>query len=244
VAAGRLHHAHSQNIPAQGPGFGASLLSFAKKPEIGLDLRVAGGEVTKVPWLKANMENELVKGLEETMLWPKRIVAPAEDDKGKVLLSADALTALATDDPLLALERELEATRGVLKKPETAEGGLSIDLNPPEPLVVEKLSLQQQARKQMGAVRSKVSRRVALKRKGAAAEAAPNAVEEALVAAEIVADELVEAAGLAALDAFDLNGDGKVDLGDLRIAAERARAAVDEAPARAGVVGGAGQPAS
>ena len=46
------------------------MLSFAKKPAIGLDLRVAGGEVTKVPWLKKELEGGVLQGLEDTMLWP------------------------------------------------------------------------------------------------------------------------------------------------------------------------------
>ena len=34
------------------PGFGALLVSFPTAPRISLDVKVAGGEVTKVPWLR------------------------------------------------------------------------------------------------------------------------------------------------------------------------------------------------
>ena len=40
----------------------------------------------------------------------------------------------------------------------------------------------------------------------------------------------------AALDAFDLNGDGKVDAEDFKIAAERAKKALDEPPAAASLL--------
>ena len=122
-------------LGSEGPGFGASLLSFAKKPAIGLDLRVAGGEVTKVPWLKKELEGGVLQGLEDTMLWPKRVVAPADDERGRPLLSAEKLAELVNDDPLLRLERELEEKRSVLgvtdDENDDAKAFL-IELNPPE----------------------------------------------------------------------------------------------------------------
>ena len=40
----------------------------------------------------------------------------------------------------------------------------------------------------------------------------------------------------AALDAFDLNGDGRVDAEDFKVAAERAKRALDEPPAAASLL--------
>ena len=236
-------------LGSEGPGFGASLLSFAKKPAIGLDLRVAGGEITKVPWLKKELEGGVLQGLEDTMLWPKRVVAPADDEKGQHLLSADQLAGLVNDDPLLRLERELEEKRSVLgvneEEKDDAKAFL-IELNPPEVKQEEKKPPRWQ--RQLAGIKkgiaAKTQKKVAAKHDAAtAAHAQPTAVDVAEATVEELArraDKGVKKAQAevhrAALDAFDLNGDGKVDAEDFKIAAERAKKALDEPPAAASLL--------
>lgn len=50
------------------PGFGAVLLSLPSVPEIGLDVKVAGGELTRLPWLRSEIQKVMQKSIEEEML--------------------------------------------------------------------------------------------------------------------------------------------------------------------------------
>ena len=224
------------------------MLSFAKKPAIGLDLRVAGGEVTKVPWLKKELEGGVLQGLEDTMLWPKRVVAPADDERGRPLLSAEKLAELVNDDPLLRLERELEEKRSVLGVTDDDDDAKAflIELNPPE--VRREETKPPRWQRQLAGIKkgiaAKTQKKVAAKHDAAtAAHAQPTAVDVAEATVEELArraDKGVKKAQAevhrAALDAFDLNGDGKVDAEDFKIAAERAKKALDEPPAAASLL--------
>ena len=235
-------------LGSEGPGFGASLVSFAKKPAIGLDLRVAGGEVTKVPWLKKELEGGVLQGLEDTMLWPKRVVAPADDERGRPLLSAEKLAALVNDDPLLRLERELEEKRSVLGVTDDEDDAKAflIELNPPEVRREETKPprWQRQLEGIKKGIAAKTQKKVAAKHNAAKAQhQKPTAVDVAEATVEELArraDKSVKKAQAevhkAALDAFDLNGDGKVDAEDFKIAAERAKKALDEPPAAASLL--------
>jgi len=89
-----------------GPGYGALLVSLRDTPKIGLDVRVAGGEITRVPWLRAELEKAVLDAVGETMLWPRRIVVPSEG----VSMSAAALKDFETSDPLLAAERAIKGS--------------------------------------------------------------------------------------------------------------------------------------
>ena len=95
------------------PGYGATLLSLLAMPKVGLDVKVAGGEVTKVPWLRSELERAIEKAVAEQCLWPRRIVLPTPAPppptapKPPTLLSAEQLSALANDDPLLQAEKKL-----------------------------------------------------------------------------------------------------------------------------------------
>jgi hypothetical protein len=230
----------------EGPGFGASLLSFARKPAIGLDLRVAGGEVTKVPWLKKELEGGVLQGLEDTMLWPKRVVAPADDEKGRHLLSEDQLAGLANDDPLLRLERELEEKRRVLGVNDEEKDGAKavlVELNSPEGKREEPKPPRWQ--RQLEGIRKGIAAKTRKKVAAThdAARARPTAVDVAGATVEELArraDRGVKQAQAevhrAALGAFDLNGDGRVDAEDFKIAAERAKRALDEPPAAASLL--------
>jgi hypothetical protein len=89
------------------PGFGAILVSLPSAPKIGLDVRFAGGEVTKLPWLRTELMSEIQKGIADELLWPQRVVIPSlENDRP--ILSARELKALETSDPLLVAEKALE----------------------------------------------------------------------------------------------------------------------------------------
>ena len=90
-------------------GYGAILLSLPAPPEIGLDVRVAGGEVTRVPFFRDELERVLKRTLVDEYLWPRRMVLPADEPGaiGVPVLSPAQLEELARDDPLLRAERAL-----------------------------------------------------------------------------------------------------------------------------------------
>ena len=93
----------------ESPGFGATLLSFPSMPKIGMDIRVAGGEVTKVPRLRAELVSSIESSIAESMIWPKRAVVPSVGMSDKALLSQSALKKLVSTDPLLEAEEALGA---------------------------------------------------------------------------------------------------------------------------------------
>jgi len=99
------------------PGFGAALVSLPSLPTIGLDIDVAGGKVTKVPWLRKELMSGLQKSIEDELLWPKRLVVPSTiaPASGKIVLSKTELTALALSDPFLRSEKKL-AEQPMLKE--------------------------------------------------------------------------------------------------------------------------------
>jgi hypothetical protein len=98
------------------PGFGAALVSLPSIPKISSDIRVIGGDISKVSWL----ENEIKKGIEEaireTFLWPKRIVIPQEVAlKTKTLLTGKEIEALESSDPFLTAEEKSTEEKPVLR---------------------------------------------------------------------------------------------------------------------------------
>eukprot|EP00978_Attheya_sp_CCMP212_P003899 scaffold8315_cov50-Attheya_sp.AAC.3 len=95
------------------PGFGALLVSFPAAPTVGLDIRMAGGEITKMPWLRQEILSAIQEGIEDEYLWPRRVVipspaAPPMDTILETMLSPEALNDLKTSDPLLRAERSLQ----------------------------------------------------------------------------------------------------------------------------------------
>ena len=132
------------------PGFGALLVSLPSAPRIGLDVRVAGGEVTKVPWLRGEIEEQIQANIAKDLLWPNRMVlAQTKAPKGQQppLLDRQALAALASDDPLLRAEKALEAQPAfsALAKERTPPKGVGKLLD----IVVDSLS-EGQVRKDKG----------------------------------------------------------------------------------------------
>ena len=88
------------------PGFGACLISLPSPPKIGLDVRVAGSELTKLPWLRSEVLNVIQKGIADQLLWPRRVVLPSMEGTTPILSSKE-LKFLEQSDPLLVAERAL-----------------------------------------------------------------------------------------------------------------------------------------
>eukprot|EP00967_Tisochrysis_lutea_P071017 scaffold94057_cov30-Tisochrysis_lutea.AAC.2 len=153
-------------LTTQLPGFGAALVSLVSQPEVGLDVKVAGGEVTKLPWLRAELQKVIESSIADQLLWPRRLVIPAEAPPEKTaskgtpaasgrsasaagtaaavgkavshVLPPSTLAALQNDDPLLRLERAL-AERPNLRR----EGYLGVLRNATDAV---KISLEEEAR--------------------------------------------------------------------------------------------------
>ena len=97
------------------PGFGALLISLPSAPRIGLDVSVAGGEVTKLPWLRDEIVTAMQANIADELLWPRRLVLDQKKPtpSPQSLLARAQLEKLATDDPLLQAEKALEAQPAV-----------------------------------------------------------------------------------------------------------------------------------
>lgn len=90
------------------PGWQALLISFPRPPQIGFDLKVAGGLITQIPWLRNEVAKNLDNAVAQEMLWPRRAVVSAPAPfKPKMLLNPMQILSLMRDDPLLRREREL-----------------------------------------------------------------------------------------------------------------------------------------
>ena len=59
------------HLMREAPGYGALLVSLPAPPTIGLDVRVAGGEVTRVPWFRDELERALQQAIADKMHWPQ-----------------------------------------------------------------------------------------------------------------------------------------------------------------------------
>ena len=93
------------------PGWEALLISLPRPPKIGFDLKVAGGLITQIPWLRNELEKMLDDTISKEVLWPRRSVVSAPSPfKTKPLLNPMEMLSLMRDDPLLRRERELMAS--------------------------------------------------------------------------------------------------------------------------------------
>lgn len=93
------------------PGYEALLISLPRPPKIGFDLKVAGGLITQIPWLRNEMAKMLDDAVAKEVLWPRRAVVSAPTPlKSKPLLSQAQLMNLMSDDPLLRREKALMAS--------------------------------------------------------------------------------------------------------------------------------------
>ena len=90
------------------PGWEALLISLPRPPQIGFDLKVAGGLITQIPWLKNELAKMLDNAVAEEVLWPRRAVVSAPTpSRPKPLLNPMQILSLMRDDPLLRMERAL-----------------------------------------------------------------------------------------------------------------------------------------
>ena len=96
------------------PGYGAIVLSFPDPPAIALDVRVGGGlEVNRVPWLRKAVSDATRSWIKEEMLWPQRMLIPAEAPPTKAgaapanVLADAELEEVLKNDPLLRAETNL-----------------------------------------------------------------------------------------------------------------------------------------
>lgn len=96
------------------PGYGAILVSFPEVPFIDMDIQVAGGQITKVPWLKREIENEITKAVKDEFLWPKRVVIPSTPNS----LTRKELQELEVEhkDPFRQAELAQESEQPILKE--------------------------------------------------------------------------------------------------------------------------------
>lgn len=93
------------------PGWTALLISLPRPPQIAFDIKVAGGLITQVPWLRNELAKMLDDAVAEEVLWPRRAVVSAPTPyKAKPLLNPMEILSLMRDDPLLRMERELMAS--------------------------------------------------------------------------------------------------------------------------------------
>ena len=90
------------------PGWEALLISLPRPPKIGFDLKVAGGLVTQIPWLRNELEKMIDETIANEVLWPRRSVVSAPTPlRTKPLLNPMQILSLMRDDPLLRREKEL-----------------------------------------------------------------------------------------------------------------------------------------
>lgn len=82
----------------------------APPPKIGFDIKVAGGLITQIPWLRNEFAKSLDDAVAEEVLWPRRAVVSAPTPfRAKPLLNPMQILSLMRDDPLLKMERDLMA---------------------------------------------------------------------------------------------------------------------------------------
>jgi hypothetical protein len=99
------------------PGFGAALVSFPKAPNIGLDVSLSSVEITRQPWLRAELLKEIQETVTKEFLWPRRIVVPSgiSPVNPKPLLSRVKLDELRSTDPLLVAQKKIDENELIQK---------------------------------------------------------------------------------------------------------------------------------
>jgi len=129
-------------LTREDPGYGAVVLSFPDPPQLSLDVRVLGGlEVNRVPWLRRVVVDATKTWIKEEMLWPQRMLIPAEKNVAKgekpgLVLTDAQLKRVLQEDPLLLAEQRLKslqqiATGEIGQKREPGEGLASGDEDDP-----------------------------------------------------------------------------------------------------------------
>ena len=115
--------------------FGAAIVSFPVAPKISFDIRMAGGEITQMPWLRTEIVKAMQKAIAEEFLWPKRAVIPspaAPSAQPRPMLSAREIQDLSSSDPLLRAEQKLAANeiyqKTTLQREIPSEDSLRMDV--------------------------------------------------------------------------------------------------------------------
>lgn len=93
-------------LTKQPPGYGAMLLSLPTPPRVSLDVKILGGEVTKLPFLRTEITSIFQKAITDQLLWPRRNVIPTMDGRSAIL-DRQELLQLKSQDPLLEAEQNL-----------------------------------------------------------------------------------------------------------------------------------------
>lgn len=108
-------------LTQQPPGYGAMLLSLPVPPQISLDVKILGGEVTKLPFLRTEITSAFQKAIANQLLWPRRSVIPTMDGR-RIVVDRQQLERLESHDPLLEAEQRLvsddtnQQSRGILRE--------------------------------------------------------------------------------------------------------------------------------
>jgi len=129
-------------LTREDPGYGAVVLSFPDPPQLSLDVRVLGGlEVNRVPWLRRVVVDATKTWIKEEMLWPQRMLIPAEKNVAKgekpgFVLTDAQLKKVLREDPLLLAEQRLKSLQQIAageigQKREPGEGLASGDEDDP-----------------------------------------------------------------------------------------------------------------
>jgi len=167
------------------PGFGALLLSVPGQPRINMDIKVAGGELTKLPWLRSEVEKVIRKVIDDNVLWPRRLVVPMDGPNRQPLLSCAQLQTLREGDPLLAaergiaerpaaLEREREATPADIKiSVDDMAAAMAVAAAATVAVVTSKSLAKGRLRAAFAAIRAVPARGLAMLRPGAANSTTP-----------------------------------------------------------------------
>ena len=89
-------------------------MSFPKVPIIDMDVQVAGGQISNVPWLRKEIENEITKAIKNDFLWPKRMVIPSTPKS----LTTQQMQDLGPkqQDPFRLAELAFESSQPILKE--------------------------------------------------------------------------------------------------------------------------------
>ena len=100
------------------PGYGAMLISLTSPPDLSLDVKVLGAELTKFRFLKSEITQVMQQAVVDNLLWPKRNVIPIKGEASSnagpfgtgvgygQLLKNDQLKVLQTTDPFLETEQK------------------------------------------------------------------------------------------------------------------------------------------
>lgn len=101
-------------LSKKAPGYGATLISLPAPPKMNVNVKVLGSEVTRLPFLRAEITSAMQKAITGELLWPRRAVHPTMTETGDPLLNPMEIKALEKSDPLLEAERSIASKQPAL----------------------------------------------------------------------------------------------------------------------------------